>query len=123
MLARLVINAAAILVAVNVVRGISIPSWEILIAVVIVISLLNAILKPVLIVITLPINILTLGLFMLFINAFMMYLASKLVNGFHVEDFWSAFWGALIFSIVSIFLNMFIGGNKSRKRRDNGENI
>ena len=80
MFLRFMINAAALLVVVNIIPGINIPSWGVLFATVIVISLLNAVLKPVLMLLTLPINILTLGLFTLFINAFMFYLASELIK-------------------------------------------
>lgn len=118
MLFRLIINAVALLVVVNIIPGVSIPSWGILIAAVIVISLLNAILKPVLVFLTLPINILTLGFFTLFINAFMFYLTSELIKGFHVEDFWSAFFGALVFSIISALLSILA----PVPRKDNIEN-
>ena len=99
------INAAALLVVVNIIPGINISSWGVLFATVIVISLLNAVLKPVLMLLTLPINILTLGLFTLFINAFMFYLASELIKGFRIEKFWDAFFGALCYSAVSAVLS------------------
>lgn len=105
MFLRFMINAAALLVVVNIVPGINIPSWGVLFATVIVISLLNAVLKPVLMLLTLPINILTLGLFTLFINAFMFYLASELIKGFRIGGFWDAFFGALCYSAVSAVLS------------------
>ncbi|MDR1196211.1 MAG: phage holin family protein [Endomicrobium sp.] len=116
MLARFILNIAALLVAVNVVPGINIPSWGVLIASVIVLSLLNAVLKPVLVLLTLPINILTLGLFILFINAFMFYLASEIIKDFRVDSFSDAFFGALIFTIVSALLNYIITGSRKEKR-------
>jgi putative membrane protein len=108
MLVRLIINIAALLVVVNVVPGISIPTWGVLLVTAAVIGLLNALLKPVLMVLTLPINVLTLGLFTLFINAFLFYLASEIIKGFQVSGFWAAFWGALLFSIVSVVLSFII---------------
>ena len=113
---RLVINVFALIVVVNVVSGTDIPYWGTLVAAAVVIAVLNAIIKPVLIILTLPINILTLGIFTLFINGFLMYLTSVLVKNFFVRDFWSAFWAALVFSVVSIVLNMFIGDDKVRYR-------
>ena len=112
---KIILNMFALLVVVNIVPGTNITQWGTLIAVALVIAVLNAIIKPVLIILTLPINILTLGLFTLIINAFLMYLSSVLVKGFYVEDFMSAFWGALVFSIVSIFMNALTGINKSSK--------
>jgi len=113
-LIRLIINSAALLVVVNIVSGSSITQWGTLIAAALVIAILNAIIKPILIILTLPINILTLGIFTLFINAFLMYLTSLLIKGFHLEDFWTAFWAGLIFSVVSIILNTIIGSNERR---------
>ena len=117
-LIRLTVNSAALLVAVNIVPGINIPTWGVLIAAAIVIGLLNAVLKPVLIFLTLPINVLTLGIFTLFINAFLFYLTSKIIKEFAVGGFWDAFWGATLFSIVSIILNVIIGSNEMRNLHD-----
>ena len=117
---RIIINVLALLVVVNVVSGASIINWGTLIAAAIVIAVLNAVIKPFLLLLTLPINVLTLGIFTLFINAFLMYLTSALVKGFYVESFWSAFWGALVFSVVSIVLNMFVDETKGK---NNGRRI
>ena len=115
---RLVVNMAALLVAVNIVSGTDISRWGTLIAAALVIAVLNAVIKPLLIILTLPINILTLGIFTLFINAFLMYLTSALVKGFFLKDFWSAFWAAVVFSIVSVFLNVIIGSNERQGFQD-----
>jgi len=112
-LIRLVINILALLVVVNILPGASIKSWSALIVAAIVIAIFNAILKPILIILTLPINILTIGLFTLIINAFLLYLTAVVVHGFYIHGFWNAFFGGIIFSIVSIFLSMFIGTNKT----------
>ena len=68
----------------------------------------SALFRPVLILLTLPINILTLGLFTFIINALMLEMASGVITGFDVHGFWSAFFGALIISVVSWLLNSFI---------------
>ena len=70
-----------------------------------VIALVNTFIKPVLILLTLPINILTLGLFILVINALLFMFVAYLVPGIEINGFWSAFWGALVLSILSIGLN------------------
>jgi putative membrane protein len=71
-------------------------------------GILNAVIKPILIIFTLPINILSLGLFTFFINAFMLAMTASFFSGFQVVGFWSALGGAIIVSIVSIILNMML---------------
>jgi putative membrane protein len=68
----------------------------------------NAYLRPLVVVLTLPINILTLGLFTLVINALMLMLVSWLIPTFHVEGFWTAVGGALVISVVSVLLNSLL---------------
>jgi putative membrane protein len=100
------VSAISLAVAAKLIKGINIDSgWTLLIAA-LVIGLLNATLRWILIILTLPINILTLGLFTFVINAIMIILASKLVNGFVVDDFWTAFLAAILMSIVGFFLNI-----------------
>jgi putative membrane protein len=103
---RWLVNIVALIIVARVVPGISVGDWQALIVAAFVLGLLNAFLRPVLIFVTLPIAVLTLGIFTLFINTFLFYLASKLVRGFVIESFWSAFWGALLFSIISFVINM-----------------
>ncbi len=71
-------------------------------------GVLNALFRPVLIIITLPINILTLGLFTFVINAFLLLMVSGVVPGFHVYGFWAAVFGSLVISLVSWFLSSFV---------------
>lgn len=85
-----------------IVPGITISSFVTALVASIVIALVNLIIKPVLIFLTLPINILTLGLFILVINALLFMFVAYLVPGVEVDGFWSAFLGALILSILSI---------------------
>ena len=88
-----------------VIPGITISSfWTAMIASV-VIALVNIVIKPILIFLTLPINILTLGLFVLVINALLFMFVAYLVPGVEVDGFWSAFLGALILSLLSIGLS------------------
>lgn len=73
-----------------------------------VLGVLNALFRPILIILTLPINILTLGLFTFIINAFMLKMASGLISGFEVHGFWAAVFGSLIISIINWLLSSFI---------------
>ena len=88
-----------------VVPGIIVSSFATALVAGAVIALINVFIKPVLILLTLPINILTLGLFILVINALLFMFVAYLVPGIEVNGFWSAFLGALILSILSIGLN------------------
>ncbi len=74
-------------------------------------GVLNAFFRPVLLVLTLPINVLTLGLFTFVINALLLKMASGVISGFVVEGFWTAVFGSLLISLVSFILNTFIGGH------------
>lgn len=73
-----------------------------------ILGVVNAVIKPVLIFFTLPLTILTLGIFLLVINGLMLWLVSALVRGFHVEGFWGAVLGSILISIVSWILSRFI---------------
>ncbi|MBN1526642.1 MAG: phage holin family protein [Candidatus Omnitrophica bacterium] len=107
-LVKWAVNIIALLATVNIIAGISVDNYGSLVIAALAIGLLNAFLRPVIIIFTLPLTILTLGLFTLFINGAMLYLASRLVTGFHVADFWSAFWAALLFSVISFLLNILL---------------
>lgn len=80
-----------------------------------ILGILNVFLRPVLLLLTLPINVLTFGLFTFVINAFMLKMASGVISGFEVRGFWSAIIGSLIISVVSWILNALI---KEKKRMD-----
>ncbi|MSQ24056.1 MAG: phage holin family protein [Chloroflexi bacterium] len=97
----LLVNALAIFTTAYVLPGVYLDGFVPAVVVVIVIGIFNAVLKPVLIVLTLPITVLTLGLFLLVINALSVVLASAVVPGFTVDGFW---W-ALLFSLVLTVVN------------------
>jgi putative membrane protein len=111
-LLRWLVNAIALFVVVNVVSGISVERWQTLLVGALVLGLLNAFLRPLLLLLTLPVNILTLGLFTLVLNGFIFYLAAWLVKGFNVTGFWSSFVAALVFSIISFLLNLLLDPGK-----------
>ena len=107
-----IINSTALLVVAHVVSGVSLANWQTVFVAAVVLGLLNAFLRPVLIVLTLPVTIFSLGLFTLVINAALFYLASYLVKGFQIAGFGQAFLAALVFSLVSFLLNLFIGADR-----------
>jgi putative membrane protein len=82
-------------------------------------GVLNMFFRPILFILTLPINIMTLGLFTFIINAFMLKMASGLIAGFHVEGFWAAIFGSLMISVVNWFLNSVMEDSRSHRRRHN----
>jgi len=109
------INTLAVLVAVYVIKGIHYDKPLDLLIASLLLGILNAVLRPVLMFLALPLLIFTLGLFTLVINALLLYFVGYVLRPhFYVDDFWSAFWGALIISIVGIILNSLTGTGSSR---------
>jgi putative membrane protein len=111
---RLAINIIAIMAAVTLVPGLSLEGpWWGLAAVAIILGLINTGIRPLLLLLSLPFVIMTLGLFMLLINAGMLYLTSWLAEGFgirlEIESLWSAIGGALVISIISGVLSLLSG--------------
>jgi putative membrane protein len=112
-LIRLLVNAAALWVATQLVPGVAYSGGPLpMLAVALVFGVVNAILRPIAIVLTFPILIVTLGLFTFVINGVMLWLTSSLSDalglGFHVSGFWAAFWGALVVTVVSWALSMLL---------------
>ena len=102
---NLLIGSMAVLIAAYIVPGIKVANFFTALVVVVVLGLLNMFVKPLLLILTLPINIFTLGLFTLMINTLIIILASKIVPGFLVGSFWSAFIFSLILALVNYFLH------------------
>ncbi len=105
MLLRLILTTLAILLVTNVYGGIQVDSVTTAIIAAVVLGLINMIVRPVIVLLTLPISMLTLGLFLLVINAGMLSLAAWLVNGFEVGGFWDALIASFIISVVVALLN------------------
>lgn len=103
-LVRLLISTVAVIVSAYILPGVAVDSFMTAIIVAIILSLLNVIVKPILIVLTIPITIFTLGLFLLVINALIILLADSLISGFEVDGFLYA----LIFSIVLSIVNALL---------------
>ncbi len=107
-LLRLLINALALLVVAYVVPGIEVSSFYIALIAAVILGLLNAILRPILIILTLPITVLTLGFFALVINALIFWFVASFLEGFMVRGFTAAFVGAIIMWIVSLVTGMLL---------------
>ena len=105
MLARLVVNALAFYITAYLVPGMTISGWMTLLVISVVWGMLTMVLKPILVILTLPVNIMTLGLFTFVINAFLLMLMSSFVQGFRVESFTTAFIAAVVLAIVNMFLS------------------
>lgn len=108
-LIRALVAALGLWVADGLIDGISFDSVGWLLGSAIVLGVINAIVRPLALVLTLPITVVTLGLFLLVLNAGMLALASWLVPGFHMAGFWSAFWGSIVVSLVSALGSWFFG--------------
>ena len=108
MIIQLLINAIAFYVTAYLVPGIIINGWQVLVVVSVVWGMLTLLIKPILTILTLPINILTLGLFSFVINAILLLIMSKIVPGFNVSGFGVALIASVVLSLVNMFLSMLV---------------
>lgn len=106
---RWLVSALALYLTSLIVEGIEIHGIFPLLFAAITIGVLNAIVRPVILLLTLPLNILTLGLFTLVVNAAMLWMAAQVVKGFEVHGFWPALGGWLLMSIFTFFISLLIG--------------
>ncbi len=111
-LQRWVVNTVAVLVAANIVSGIRYDSLTGLFVASLMLGVLNAFLRPVMLLVSLPLVVFSFGFFALVINGLLLYLVGQLVKGFHVQGFHAAFWGALIVSLVSLAVNALVGRSR-----------
>ena len=108
MLLRWAILALGVAISAKIVPGIAYDEVGTLLVVVVLLSLFNAFLKPLLLLFTLPFVLLSLGLGVWFINALLFLAVSRLVQGFYVHDFWAALWGALIVSVTNLLASTLL---------------
>ena len=111
------VNTLSLWVADDLFEGMTLQTPQALFVAGLLLGIVNTFLKPLLIVLTLPLSVVTLGLFVLVINALMLLLVAGLVPGFHISGFWSGFFVALFVSVFSFILNSLIGYNKVTVRR------
>lgn len=125
LLVRWLILTAAIMVASYLIQGIEVNGFFSALFAAAILGVLNVFFRPILLILTLPINILTLGFFTFVINAVLLKMASGVISGFVVHGFWSAVFGGFIISVVSWLLNSFINdqgrvGYTDLRRREGG---
>lgn len=102
------INAIALLVVPFLMQSVQVANFGTALIAALVLGLVNTLIRPILVVLTLPVTLLTLGLFILVINALMFWFVATVVGGFYVSGFWAAFGGALIYSIISWALSALL---------------
>lgn len=103
--------------------GIRYDDWQSLVIAALFLGILNALVKPILILVALPVVVISLGLFLFVINALLVWFIPKIVPGFHVAGFWSAMGGSLIISLVTILLGKRVARPRVQTPRQDGESV
>ncbi len=107
------LNAVSLLVVAQLLPGVAVHSFGAALGAAVLLGLVNAVLRPVLILLTLPATVLTLGLFLFVINGCMFWLGGSIIEGFVVSGFWSGLFGALLYSLISWALSSLLGEKKA----------
>ena len=102
LIARWIVNAAALLLVAYLYPGVTVASFWAAMLAALVLGLVNALIRPLLILLTLPVTVLTLGLFLFVINALMFWLVAEIVSGFQVTGFWAALIGSVLYSLITL---------------------
>ena len=110
LLLKWLLSAAALLFVAYVYGGVQVQSFSSALIAAFVIGLFNAVLRPVLVILTLPVTVVTVGLFLFVINALMFWAAAGVLDGFHVNGFMAALLGALIYSALGLVIESALGG-------------
>lgn len=111
---RWLITTVAVMVASAFISGIRYDTMGALIGAALLLGILNAFVRPFLLILGAPLILLTLGIFILIVNGLMLYWVPSIVSGFHVDGFGSAFWGAILIGIISWLLSAFFRGSDGR---------
>jgi putative membrane protein len=112
LLLRLLVTAGLVLLIANFLSGVHVASFTTAIIVAVVLGLLNLFIKPILVILTLPVTVITLGLFLLVINAIIILLCTNIVGGFAVDSFWTALLFSVILSILQSITYKIVGDDK-----------
>lgn len=115
LLLKWLLSAAALLFVAYVYGGVQVQSFGSALIAAFVIGLLNAVLRPVLVILTLPVTVVTVGLFLFVINALMFWAAASVLDGFHVAGFGAALLGSLIYSVLGVIIESALGGLFAKK--------
>lgn len=108
-IAHVLLSTALLLVVANAIDGVDIQGWTSAIIGALVLGLVNAFVRPLMIVLTLPLTVLTFGLFLLVVNALMLWLMATVVPGIRVRSFGPALWGSLLLTVLNIGVSLLIG--------------
>lgn len=112
LLLRILITGGLVLIIAHFMPGVHVASFTTALIVAVVLGLLNIFIKPILVILTLPVTIVTLGLFLLVINALIILLCTNIVGGFHVDSFWTALIFSIILSLLQSIMNGILGDGK-----------
>jgi putative membrane protein len=114
LLLRWIVNAAALLLVAYLYPGVQVESFFAAAMAALVLGLINAVIRPILVILTLPVTLLTLGLFLFVINALMFWLVAEIVKGFHVNGFLAALIGSVLYSVITLLTSWILfSGKKS----------
>ena len=102
LLLRWIVNAGALLLVAYLYPGVHVQDFVTALAAALVLGLVNALIRPILVILTLPVTLLTLGLFLFVINAALFWLVAELVSGFVVSGFWAALVGSILYSLITL---------------------
>ena len=111
---RWLATTVAVMVAASIIHGIRYDFTGSLIGAALLLGILNAFVRPVLLILSAPLILVTLGFFILIVNSLLLWFVPNIVTGFHVDSFGSAFWGAIVIGIVSWILSAFFRGSDGR---------
>ncbi|MGP1628949.1 MAG: phage holin family protein [Giesbergeria sp.] len=114
-LAKWLLSATALLAVAYLYSGVQVQSFQSALIAAFVIGLFNAVLRPVLVILTLPVTIVTVGLFLFVINALMFWAAASVLDGFHVSGFGAALLGSLLYSLLGLVIESALGGLFAKK--------
>ena len=116
-LQRWTVTTLAVAVAANVVNGIHYDDWLGLLTASLLLGILNAFLRPLLLILSIPLLVFSLGLFTFVINAFLLFLVGNILQSFQVANFGAAFWGGVVISLVSMAVNVMLGIDRVKVSR------
>ena len=112
LIARWIVNAAALLLVAYMYPGVHVESFFAAAMAALVLGLINAVIRPILVILTLPVTLLTLGLFLFVINALLFWLVANVVQGFAVSGFFAALIGSLLYSVITLLTSWILFGAK-----------
>jgi putative membrane protein len=120
---RILVSALAVLITAELLSGVKLSGVPAALIVALVLSFLNTFLKPILLILTIPITLLTLGLFLFLINGIIILVADFILEDFYVENFWWAFLFSVILSLINSILSKMLGTNKEEEENQDQQRL